>query len=112
MFPRNQYLNVQVSGAHILEAQESMEFSNFRENTFIASVLYRGQFWNDRILPELRLAYNMTTDDFFVSPRIAYDATDHITVTLGANVLEGDSQTLFGQFTHNDQIFFLFEYTL
>lgn len=110
-FPENHYLNVQVSGAHILDA-EGLEFSQFRENHFILTALYQGRFLREKLRPELRGLYSPTTEDYFVSPRVGYSFNDHLTLTLGANFLEGESDTLFGQFTRNDQVFLLFEYSL
>jgi hypothetical protein len=68
------------------------------------------KFFNEKLIPEVRLYYNINDGDFFLTPKITYKYTDTLEFALGVNILEGDPYTIFGYYTDNDQVFFEVKY--
>jgi hypothetical protein len=52
-------------------------------------------------------AYSPTDADYFLQPEVSYKVTDQLSVTLGANICGGQSDTtFFGQFESDDNAYF------
>jgi len=51
-------------------------------------------------------AYSPTDEDYFLQPEVSYRVTDTLSVSLGANIFGGRSETtFFGQFEKSDNLF-------
>jgi hypothetical protein len=61
-------------------------------------------FLDDTLTPSLLFAVNTNLGDFRLSPRLDYALTGAVTVTVGADILEGGKRTLYGQFDRNDRV--------
>ena len=59
--------------------------------------------------PELTLgldaAYNVTDEDYFLHPRVAYSPADGVTVETGCHLFEGPTGTMFGNFAAKDYFY-------
>jgi hypothetical protein len=68
------------------------------------------KFFNDKLIPDVSISYNINDGDFFIAPKVTYKHTDTLEFTFGANIYNGDPYTTFGLFEHNDQFFFEIKY--
>lgn len=51
-------------------------------------------------------AYSPTDQDYFFQPEVSHKVTDNLSVSLGANIFGGSSETtFFGQFKKSDNVF-------
>jgi hypothetical protein len=76
---------------------------------FTASVrrFLKHQTWEMAIF----VFYSPSEQDYLIQPRAVYRVSDHLTVGLGANLFGGNrNTTFFGQFDHNDNIYFTLRY--
>ena len=68
------------------------------------------KFFNDKLIPDVSMSYNITDGDFFITPKVTYKYTDTLEFTFGANIFNGDPYTIFGLFEQNDQFFLEIKY--
>ena len=61
-------------------------------------------FFDNALTPSLLFAVNTNLGDFRLSPRLDYALTSAVTVSVGADILEGGKRTLYGQFDRNDRV--------
>ena len=55
--------------------------------------------------------YSPAENDYLLRPAVAYDITDKLSATLGANIFGGEkSTTFFGQLDENDNVYFWLRY--
>ena len=88
------------------------------ETTRVGLFLFRATAWRQRLELMGGLLYFIEDDDYVMAPRLAYTATDHIKLTVGANILEGehaDTNTLGGLapvsiYSEEDEVFAGFRY--
>jgi hypothetical protein len=64
----------------------------------------RQTFRDDRLLAELRIAYNPNHGDFFLWPQLAYKLTSNLHALVEAHVLGGDGTHPIGQYRDYDGI--------
>ena len=60
---------------------------------------------NETLKPELLAIFNPVDEGWLVRPKIAYEITDAVTVTAGADILSGPTRSFFGQFEENDRVY-------
>ncbi len=88
------------------------------ETTRVGLLLFRATTLRQRLELMGGLLYFIEDDDYVVTPRVSYTATDHIKLTAGANILDGpraDTNTLGGVapvsiYTEADEVFAGFRY--
>ncbi len=61
-------------------------------------------FFDNTLNPTVLAVVGTDRGDLRVSPRLDWLATGSLTVSLGADLFEGPSQTLYGQFDRNDRV--------
>jgi len=61
-------------------------------------------YMNEKLKPEALMLADWATGGWLARPKLAYDYSDHMTFTAGANIFGGNRGFL-GQFNNNDQIY-------
>ncbi len=79
------------------------------ENIF--SIFFQSNFMNEMLKPDLLILYDSNDGVFLIRPKAAYDLTDKIKLTLGADIIEGEAKGFIGQFNNNDRIYFETKYS-
>ncbi len=79
------------------------------ENIF--SIFFQSNFMNETLKPDLLILYDANDGVFLIRPKAAYDLTDKIKLTLGADIIEGEAKGFIGQFNNNDRIYFETKYS-
>lgn len=106
-FGDNLYVNLQFIQKIILDYKKEIIEDEIQNS---ATLYAYDKFFNEKLIPEVRLYYNINDGDFYVTPKLTYKYTDTLEFSLGLNILEGDPYTIFGYFTNNDQAFFEVKY--
>ena len=83
-------ISAQVFGQHILEHESDMP--DFEDN-WIATLLFKGWWQNDRISPQIILAHDIRAGATAVAPSVEWIPDDHWKITLGANIKFGGDET-------------------
>jgi len=103
--------------------EEILDYDNYRE-----ALLVQDYRWDEyRHLLTLRLTkllwaqtlhlgfftfYSPSDEDTYLRPTVSYDVNDHLTTTLGANLIWGkDDSTEFGQMERDSNIYFRLRYS-
>ena len=107
IFGDNLYINVQFIEKIILDYRK--EFIEDEIQNSLTLYAY-DKFLDDRLIPEVRVFYNVNGGDFLITPKITYKYTDTLEFSLGFTILEGDPDTVFGYYSNNDQVFFDIKY--
>ncbi len=71
----------------------------------IGSLMLRGRFANETILPLWLTLYNITSESYLSRIAVDWKYSDSFTITTGFDLLGGDSDTIFGQFDRNDNVY-------
>ncbi len=71
----------------------------------IASLLLRGSFANETILPMWLTLYNISNESYLSRLAVDWKYSDSFTITIGTDILGGDKETIFGQFGKNDNVY-------
>jgi hypothetical protein len=106
-FGDNLYVNLQFIQKIILDYKKEIIEDEIQNS---ATLYAYDKYFNEKLIPEVRLYYNINDGDFYVTPKLTYKYTDTLEFSLGLNILEGDPYTIFGYFTNNDQVFFEVKY--
>ncbi len=67
-------------------------------------------FMHERLKPELLVIADWEAGGWLLRPKVAYEWSDHVTTTLGADIFGGHAGSL-GQFANNDRVYAEAEYT-
>lgn len=67
-------------------------------------------FMNEKLKPEILCIVDWNTDGWLARPRIDYEWSDHMVMTLGADVF-GGGRGFLGQFSRNDRLYLEAEYS-
>ena len=68
--------------------------------------------WNQTLHLSFFAFYSPSDEDGYIRPMVSYDVNDHLTATVGANLMWGKSDiTEFGQFEQNSNIYFRIRYS-
>lgn len=98
--------NIDSNGAMDLEySDDSIYFTN------IAAGELRDNFLNEKLVLKVNGAYSAGGKDYMISPGIEYSPKDNVLLKLSGTFYDGDSDTLFGQFSDNDMIQASVEYS-
>ena len=106
-FPKDFYVNLQFMQKIIFDYHQEIIEDEIQNSIILYT--YKN-LMNDELIPEIRMLYNITDGDFFITPKITYKYSGNLEFSLGMNILEGDPLTTFGHYTNNDQVFFEVKY--
>jgi hypothetical protein len=81
---------------------------NYLTNLLVAKL--SDSYNHEKIKPEIDLAYNIETEDYFIENKIEFILKDETSLELRYVLYEGDEDTRFGQFDENDFAALNFEY--
>lgn len=68
------------------------------------TALVRRAVWQDRLELEVRSVYAIERESWFVFPRVSYAVSDSLRLRLGYLAVGGPTNSLIGQFHHNDEL--------
>jgi hypothetical protein len=71
----------------------------------IGSLMLRGRFANETILPLWLTLYNISNYSYLSRIAVDWKYSDSFTITTGFDILGGDIDTVFGQFDRNDNVY-------
>jgi len=107
IFGENLYVNLQFIQKIIFDYDSDL-LEDEIQNMLTLNI--NKKFFNDKLIPDVSISYNITDGDFFITPMVTYKYTDTLEFSLGANIYNGDPYTIFGLFEHNDQFFLEIKY--
>jgi hypothetical protein len=97
------YANVQLSHQHVFAYESSILFLR-RDNFYLNGEINR-EFWRGNTKLRLRYALDLNDGGSFLTPEAILSYYKNLELTLGANVFFGPTDSLFGRYRDNDQIF-------
>ena len=77
----------------------------------IGTLLIRGRFFNETVLPMILTLYNIDNKSSLSRIMVDWNYSDSFIITFGVDILEGDSDTIFGQFDRNDNVYLKVKYS-
>ncbi len=92
----------------IMDYDEGIYEPEFQTNY---SLWIQANFVNETLKPELLAIFSPSDEGWLVRPKVAYNVTDAVTVTAGADILSGPARSFFGQFEENDRVYAKFRYS-
>jgi len=95
-------IGVQAIQEHILNYDDNLMDDEINS---IGSLMLRGRFANETILPLWLTLYNITSESYLSRIAVDWKYSDSFTITTGFDILGGDSDTIFGQFNRNDNVY-------
>lgn len=107
IFGENLYVNLQFVQKIILDYDSDLLEDEIQN---MMTLNMNKKFFNDKLIPDVSMSYNITDGDFFITPKVTYKYTDTLEFTFGANIFNGDPYTIFGLFEQNDQFFLEIKY--
>lgn len=100
----NANINVQIKSIYTIDA-DSDNFSD------LLAINISDKFRNERILPQIKLLYNMEDKDYMLGGQVEFILKDNTSLKLIYNAFEGKDDTDFGQFDNNDYFAASFKYS-
>lgn len=83
---------------------------NKAQNTFTVEI--RDLWVNQTVKPQIWIAYNEATKDYFVKFNIEHEIAEGVSYTVGVDTYGGkDKSSLYGQFDNNDQVYGKIKYS-
>ncbi|MGC9363265.1 MAG: DUF1302 family protein [Fidelibacterota bacterium] len=76
----------------------------------LGTLLLKGSFRNETILPMWLVLYNFSNDSYLSRISLDWKFADSFTITFGADILGGGADTIFGQFDQNDNLYLKLRY--
>ena len=81
------------------------------EQNTLATFMLKGRFFNETLQPMFFSIYNTNDQSYLVRLLADWNYSDNVTVSVGTDLLGGDSDTIFGQFDGNDNFFLKLQYS-
>ena len=78
------------------------DFADPFQKSLLARLQYR---LSDHFKIEFTSVYNFDNTSYYLQPEVAWEPIDDLVLTLGANILGGPSDTLFGLFDKQDRVY-------
>ncbi len=94
------FVNVQLIQFVIVDHDRAIDFPAHRE---FVSALFRADLLGQRLFPQLFVLYGVQKHESLIRPSIEWQATDRLSVTLGADLFTGPRDGLLGQFDSDRQ---------
>lgn len=101
--PSDFYINVQFSHLRILDYEETIAFQE--EDVYSIHGTISQEFMDGELKLELRAFYDLSGDSTLYHPQILIKPWDNISIEIGAEIISGSNQTMFGLFEDNDQYY-------
>lgn len=101
-------IGVQVIQERILDYEDGIVNN---EANSIATFLIRGRFFNETVLPMILTLYNIDNKSSLSRIMVDWNYSDSFIITFGVDILEGDSDTIFGQFDRSDNLYFKLKFS-
>ena len=95
------FLSLQVFQSTLINPPTNLSRSD-TDTTF--TFLARREFFNDTLEAEILWLANSNDGDGLARPKITYEWQDDVKSWIGADILYGDKNELFGQFENNDRV--------
>lgn len=70
-----------------------------------ASVYFSTKTWEGRLEPEITAIHSLNRDDWLLRPRLTWNVSQDLKASVGADVLHGPPDGLFGRFTNGDRVY-------
>jgi len=102
------YLNLQFSQQVIFNYKHPIIFFKHINNGLHGRISQ--EFLRGKLIPEFEFYYNLSDNSYYLNPAIKFHYIDNWIFKLGLNILEGERDTLFGNFDDCDQVYFYVEY--
>ncbi|OHB25376.1 MAG: hypothetical protein A2X84_09115 [Desulfuromonadaceae bacterium GWC2_58_13] len=106
--PSEWYANLQWSHQIIAGSDARILYFDQHDTALLAEL--NQTFWRGQLKAGIKANFNIGNGSFYLQPEVELKYFKNIEVTLGANVFEGDDDSLFGLYNHNDQVFTRFKY--
>lgn len=101
-------LSIQGINERVLDYESGIQTD---KNVSIGTVMLRGHFFNETVSPLFFLMNNFEDRSMLMRVSADWNYADNFTITLGADFLRGDSDTIFGMFDDNDNIYLKVKYS-
>jgi len=101
-------LSVQAINERILDYDDGIQAN---ENVTIGTLMLRGHFINETVLPLFLMLYNFEDKSVLMRASVDWNYADNFTIIIGADFLSGKSDTIFGMYDDNDNIFLKVKYS-
>ncbi len=95
-------MSVQFIQRVILNYDDNIKSDEF-DNTM--TFLMRKTFLRETLILELFAYYGINTEDALIKPKMTYDFTDELKLSLGAYIFVGDKDGIFGQYKNNNMLY-------
>lgn len=69
------------------------------------SLFYSTKVWGDRLEPEITLIESLNRGDWLLRPRLTWNVSADLKASVGADILNGPPDALFGRFTNGDRVY-------
>jgi hypothetical protein len=102
--PLGIYGNVSYLGAYVGDYPDEGLFLLQRYNHYVIAFL-RASLFDAWVTPEIRAVVNLGQGDSYLSPRVAFRLMDNTQLSVGAHLLNGPQDTIFGQMSDNSFVF-------
>ncbi len=81
------------------------------ENVSLSTVMIRGHFFNETVSPLFFRLYNFKDLSSLTRLSVDWNYADNFTITAGADFLSGESDSMFGMYDNNDNIYLKVKYS-
>jgi hypothetical protein len=81
------------------------------ENVSLSTVMIRGHFFNETVSPLFFRLYNFKDLSSLTRLSVDWNYADNFTITVGADFLSGESNSMFGMYDDNDNIYLKVKYS-
>ena len=76
-----------------------------RRSSVSLSLMVRSDFLHETLMPQVLILWNADDGDYLIRPRVSYQVTDRLKLTLGLDLFGGDRRGFFGRFADKDRIY-------
>lgn len=102
------YINVQLSHQVILDYDSSILYFK-RHNVSLLGELKKG-IWENYLEASLKYSLALSEHSYYLCPSIIFKYISNLDVAFGYNLFQGDSDTFFGYYDDNDQVYLTLKY--
>lgn len=95
------FISLQVFQSHVIKPSS---FLTRPENDTTLTLSIQRDFLNETLKTEILLLKNLDDSDGMIRPKITYEVDDHLSLSLGADILYGERTGLFGQFKDKSRL--------
>lgn len=116
-FDDNLNINLQLFGRHVYNFSDPESIADpstrsvamlnavvnnqLDKNSYGMTARISKKWLNDTLKAEVLTVVNFTRSNSYIRPLLTYDATDHLSLSVGADIFRGDQNTFFGSLKKN-----------